>query len=694
MLQAMRSALVSGSPLARLPARLRPDGFTLFVIGAAALGAGLVLARQVGYGVGLSWDSVNYIGVARNLLAGEGFVELTGRAYSFWAPLYPLLLAAGGAVGIDPQAGAGPLNAAVFGAVVIVSGLWLRDRLESRSLAVVGVLGIALSLPLAWAASHALATMALALFTLLALIHAERFLARGGRGALVWAGAFSALAWLAHYTGGALLLAVAGLILLRPGRSFGAKARQCAAYGLIGAAPMALWALSVLVRTGEFTANRLPVRYSVPELGWETAVSISKWAFVNLFVESRYAGDARWALASLLTAVALLAFSAAAARLLARAALDRKRGEEVWARWGALFAFGGFALAFFAMYLTALAFGSSWDGIQDRHLIPAYLPLFIAVIVATDRFFIANREEGAARGAGAASAGPFFAWTPLSKRFFAGAALTLWLGLNFALAPTAIREANAYGVATYERPRYANSETLSYLLENGVSGEVYTNEVHAVYAHTRRQLPLLRALELYYPRDPVTQDIDVVYHVPYELPLQRKSMLDGEGALVVWFHGLGKRAYDAADLRATPGLELAAELADGAVFAVRMAHDPAPSLRSAYEALAGREPAARSDYDVYLDEETLTYVKAPCSREDTAARFFLHVEPADAGDLPDERRGYGFVNLDFSFERAGIRFDETCIAAATLPEYAIAKVATGQFRGGRRLWDANFTVSR
>ena len=255
----MRSALGQGSPLARLPARLRPGGFTLFVIGAAALGTGLVLARQVGYGVGLSWDSVNYIGVARNLLAGEGFVELTGRAYSFWAPLYPLLLAAGGAVGIDPQAGAGPLNAAAFGAVVIVSGLWLRDRLESRRLSVGGVLGIALSLHLAWAASYALATMAFSLFTLLALIHAERFLAKGGKGALVWAGAFSALAWLTHYTGGALLLAVAGLILLRPGRSFGAKARQCAAYGLIGAAPMALWALSVLVRTGEFTANRLPV---------------------------------------------------------------------------------------------------------------------------------------------------------------------------------------------------------------------------------------------------------------------------------------------------------------------------------------------------------------------------------------------------------------------------------------------------
>lgn len=690
----MRSALGQGSPLARLPARLRPGGFTLFVVGAAALGTGLVLARQVGYGVGLSWDSVNYIGVARNLLAGEGFVELTGRVYALWAPLYPLALAAGGAVGIDPQAGAGPLNAAAFGAAVIVSGLWLRDRLESRYLAVGGVLGIALSLPMAWAASFALATMALSLFTLLALIHAERFLAKGRKRALVWAGAFSALAWLTHYTGAALPVAVAGLILLRPGVPFGAKARQCVVYGLISAAPMALWALSVLVRTGEFTANRLPIRYSVPELGWETAVSISKWAFVNLFVESRYGEDARWALASLLAACALLAFSAATARLLARAALDRKRGEDVWARWGALFTFGGFALTFFGMYLTALTLGSSWDGIQDRHLIPAYLPLLIAAIAAMDKFFISNPEEGVSRGASVASAGPFFAWTPLSKRFFAGAALTLWLGLSLALAPTAIREANAYGVATYERPRFADSDTLAYVLENGISGDVYTNDVHAVYAHTRRQAPLLRAFELYYPRDPVTQDIDVVYHVPHELPLQRKSMLSGEGARVVWFHGLEKRAYDAADLRATRGLKLAAELADGAVFVVESAHDPLPTLRSTYEALAAREPAGSADYDVYFDEGALTYVRTPCSREDAAARFFLHVWPADAGDLPDERRGFGFDNLDFSFERSGVRFDETCMARAILPSYAIEEVATGQFRGGRRLWEAKFGVSR
>ncbi len=73
----------------------RPDRFTLLVAVAAALGAGLVLLRQASYGPGMGWDAVNYITVARNLLAGDGFVDLI-RPLVNWPPLYPAMLAGGG----------------------------------------------------------------------------------------------------------------------------------------------------------------------------------------------------------------------------------------------------------------------------------------------------------------------------------------------------------------------------------------------------------------------------------------------------------------------------------------------------------------------------------------------------------------------------------------------------------------------
>ena len=51
--------------------------------------------------------------------------------------------------------------------------------------------------------------------------------------------------------------------------------------------------------------------------------------------------------------------------------------------------------------------------------------------------------------------------------------------------------------------------------------------------------------------------------------------------------------------------------------------------------------------DVYLDRNHPIYVKEKSLLADTYARFFLHVTPVDARDLPAPRRAYGFDNRDF-----------------------------------------------
>ncbi len=92
-----------------------------------------------------------------------------------------------------------------------------------------------------------------------------------------------------------------------------------------------------------------------------------------------------------------------------------------------------------------------------------------------------------------------------------------------------------------------------------------------------------------------------------------------------------------------------------------------------------REPVIRSDWDVYLSENTLVYVKEPCAPADTEAWFFLAVYPVDLNDLPDYRKRHGFDNLDFGFDGRGVIFDGRCMATATLPEYDIARIFTGQY---------------
>ena len=61
-------------------------------------------------------------------------------------------------------------------------------------------------------------------------------------------------------------------------------------------------------------------------------------------------------------------------------------------------------------------------------------------------------------------------------------------------------------------------------------------------------------------------------------------------------------------------------------------------------------------------------------------RFFLHLDPVDVGDLPDHRRRHGFDNLDFRFGEFALPLTERPVAVRELPDYAIARIRTGQYR--------------
>ena len=109
-----------------------------------------------------------------------------------------------------------------------------------------------------------------------------------------------------------------------------------------------------------------------------------------------------------------------------------------------------------------------------------------------------------------------------------------------------------------------------------------------------------------------------------------------------------------------------------------------------------REPAVRSDFDVYLSDNRLVYARDPCSPADTEAMFFLHLIPAHVNDLPDHRKQYGFDNLDFVFDSRISISDGKCLMEVPLPEYAIAEIRTGQlvYVDGdyNHLWDGRIRL--
>ena len=114
----------------------------------------------------------------------------------------------------------------------------------------------------------------------------------------------------------------------------------------------------------------------------------------------------------------------------------------------------------------------------------------------------------------------------------------------------------------------------------------------------------------------------------------------------------------------------------------------------AFQSVASEAPAARSGFDLHLDGDTLYYLKQPCDESDTRGRFFLSVHPADAADLPEDRREHGHESLNFTFAPPdGVVFNGKCMATRRLPGYDIAKIQTGQWvPGGERLWDAEIVV--
>ena len=133
----------------------------------------------------------------------------------------------------------------------------------------------------------------------------------------------------------------------------------------------------------------------------------------------------------------------------------------------------------------------------------------------------------------------------------------------------------------------------------------------------------------------------------------------------------------------------------GDVWSVDLVAEPDPEeLRADYAALSGVQPAARSNFDLYIQEGRLLYLRESCTVADTAAGFFLYVFPEDLTDLPAEWRSDGNAYLGFNFVRWGGPFDGKCLAAVPLPNYPIKKVRTGQYVPGQgELWLAEFSAA-
>ena len=121
-------------------------------------------------------------------------------------------------------------------------------------------------------------------------------------------------------------------------------------------------------------------------------------------------------------------------------------------------------------------------------------------------------------------------------------------------------------------------------------------------------------------------------------------------------------------------------------------------------------PDIAAYFDVRIHDGRLIYARTGCAREDMKSKFFLHIDPADPNDLPENRRRYGFDNRDFKPRGAApvypwppglpsaTRLGDRCLVSAPLPGYPIRRIRTGQIApdgggGWRRLWEGEIDIA-
>ena len=259
--------------------------FAEFAVGFLIVGAVWMLLLVTPYGVGLSPDSLTYLGAARNIESGRGFtMPPTDEPVAHLAPGYSLVLAAVGALGSGPLVAARWLSAALFGL-----NIFLIYQLGKNSLGegwpagglIVAVAALALLARPLWEIHLMAWTEPLFIaFCLAALWALGSSLQTPGRLQLALAGVFLAGAILTRYAGLSVWAAcLAGLVLIHRG-SVRRRLLDASILSAISLLPFALWSARNLWEAG--TATNRTIRFH--PITWDRAheglSTVASWMLV------------------------------------------------------------------------------------------------------------------------------------------------------------------------------------------------------------------------------------------------------------------------------------------------------------------------------------------------------------------------------------------------------------------------------
>ena len=359
---------------------------------------------------------------------------------------------------------------------------------------------------------------------------------------------FSALAWQTRYIGVTLLVTIALMLMLQPDVELRRRLKHASWYSLAVIASMAPWAIHVLSSVGT-GGRRYAVDYSISDLADNIALAfIEGYNRILLIPFIDRIPNVAWIIAA---AALTLAIGALAAMLW------RLRRYAEWPR-TPIMVFGGFVLIYPASIILAAYSGMTWDGFEVRYFVPMWLPLLILTAMFLDTTFgmiRGGRLSGALR-AGAA------------KATTAVISLILCVSVATMLMADVMDTANVNKSGLSHISALSELDVIQYVQNNHADDLIHSNAPFTLYFYTNgkakcRLIPRSR-------------------HAGYVIlneneGISRKEQLRryvtgvGEGEYLVWLNEwYSNYLYDfgPAEMRASPRLELIADLNDGLIFQV------------------------------------------------------------------------------------------------------------------------------
>ena len=214
-------------------------------------------------GMAVSFDSIIYLGVAKNILSGRGFNIISDDyltvALNHFPPFFPVLLAAGAKLfGKDPEGAARGLNVTLF--VLNVSLFYFSMRRLNPRLfwtAVAGSFFMLTSAAMLQIHATVWSEPAFLFFSFLSLYLLGEYLERRGMLFLVASSVAAGIAALTRYAGVALIAAGIGALLFCRHQKAAGKGRDCLIFLALSAPALLFWLLRNVQAAGAITNRAL-----------------------------------------------------------------------------------------------------------------------------------------------------------------------------------------------------------------------------------------------------------------------------------------------------------------------------------------------------------------------------------------------------------------------------------------------------